>query len=61
MLSEHDLALDAIELLAKKKKLAEITPEPPEPPVWLNSEEAYGWECGWSAGYQAAYQEFVGL
>lgn len=24
------------------------TPEPPEPPAWLNADQAYGWSCGYN-------------
>lgn len=30
-----------------------LIPDPPEPPIWLSAEAAYGWQCGWTAGYKA--------
>lgn len=33
-----------------------LIPDPPEPPVWLSAEAAYGWQCGWTAGYEAGFK-----
>lgn len=34
-------------------------PDPPEAPVYMSAEAAYGWSCGWSAGFEAGVNVVV--
>lgn len=36
-------------------------PDPPDAPVYMSAEAAYGWGCGWSAGYRSAHSDIERL